>query len=165
LFLHHVAPRAQWSDEMVRDPTAYDQPATPDWISGCCVLLRREAVLAVGGLDEGFFLYSEEIDLFRRLAHRGWRVGFEPRATAWHEGHGSASANATAPILAASRVRYARKHHGDIVAVFEGIGTALGAVNRAALWLREPARARGHLLAARAATRAAFSWRAFVRAS
>lgn len=162
-FLHRLAPRAVWSDEVIRDLGAYERPGTPDWISGCCVLLRREAVASVGGLDEGFFLYSEETDLFRQLADRGWRVGFEPHATARHEGHGSATANATAPILAASRVRYARKHHGCVVATLEAAGAALGDVLRAVVWLREPARARGHLAAAHAATRAARSPHASVR--
>lgn len=154
LFLHRVAPRASWTDDMVRDPAAYEQPRTPDWVSGCCVLLRREAVASVGGLDEGFFLYTEETDLFKRLATAGWRVAFEPRATARHDGQGSASPSATERFRAASRVRYARKHHGAVVAAFEGMGVALSAMTHAAASLHHPARARGHLIAARAALRA-----------
>lgn len=160
LFLHRIVPGAAWSDEVVRDRAAYQRPGKPAWISGCCVLLRREAVESVGGLDERFFLYSEETDLFRRLADVGWRVGFEPRARAWHEGHGSASKNATAPIMAVSRVRYARKHHGRMVAALEGAGTALGALLHAFVWLQDPERARSHLVAARAAARAARPLRA-----
>ena len=118
------------------------------------MLLRREAVASVGGLDEGFFLYSEETDLFKRLATAGWRAGFEPRATARHIGYQSADPNATEPIQAVSRVRYARKHHGRLVAALEASGVALGALVRAVVWIRRPARARGNLLAARAALRA-----------
>jgi GT2 family glycosyltransferase len=154
LFLHRAAPLAAWSDEVVRDPTAYERPGRPEWVSGCCVLLRREAIASVGGLDEGFFLYSEETDLFRRLADAGWHTGFEPRAQARHAGHGSASANATEPIRAASHVRYARKHHGGVVAAFDGAGVALGSIMHAAVWFHAPERARGHLAAARAAIRA-----------
>ena len=44
----------------------------------CCALLRREAVASVGGAGRGFFLYSEETDLFKRLATAGWGSGFEP---------------------------------------------------------------------------------------
>ena len=90
LFLHRAAPLAAWTDDAIRDPDAYERRGTPEWISGCCVLLRREAVASVGGLDEGFFLYAEETDLFKRLADAGWRAGFEPRATARHDGYGSA---------------------------------------------------------------------------
>jgi N-acetylglucosaminyl-diphospho-decaprenol L-rhamnosyltransferase len=121
------------------------------------MLLRREAVAAVGGLDEGFFLYSEEIDLFKRLATAGWQAGFEPRATARHIGYQSADRHSTERIRAASRVRYARKHHGHLVAALEASGVALGGLARAAIWVRRPARARGNLLAAWAAVRAALS--------
>jgi N-acetylglucosaminyl-diphospho-decaprenol L-rhamnosyltransferase len=159
-FLHHLAPGAAWSDDAIRDPEAYERPGTSEWISGCCVLLRRDAVASVDGLDEGFFLYSEETDLFRRLATAGWRAGFEPQATARHVGFGSADENATEPIRAFSRVRYAHKHNGRLVAALEALGVALGALVHAAIWVRSPARARGNLIAARAALRAVWSARA-----
>lgn len=154
LFLHRVAPLGGWTDDAIRDHGAYERRGTPDWVSGCCVLLRREAVASVGRFDEGFFLYAEETDLFRRLANAGWRTGFEPRATARHDGQGSADPNATEPLRAASRVRYARKHHGWAIAALEGTGLALGALMHAAIWVHRPARARGFLLAARAAVHA-----------
>ena len=104
-----------------------------------------------GGLDEGFFLYSEETDLFRRLRHRGWGVRFEPNATAFHQGYGSAPWDTVTPVLAGSRVRYARKHHGRLVAVLEAIGVTIDSLVRAAAWVHRPTRRRGHLAAARAA--------------
>lgn len=154
LFLHRAAPGAAWADDQIRDLQAYKRAGTADWISGCCMLLRREAIDSVGGLDEGFFLYSEETDLFKRLAAAGWQAGFEPRATAWHIGYQSADRDATEQIRAISRVRYARKHHGRLIATLEASGVALGALARAAVWIRSPARARGNLLAARGAVRA-----------
>ena len=154
LFVHRAASRAAWAHDSIRDPDAYERPGTPEWVSGCCVLLRRDAVASVGGLDEGFFLYSEETDLFKRLAAAGWRAGFEPRAAARHVGYRSADPNATEPIRAVSRVRYARKHHGRLVAALEASGVALGALAHAIAWMRRPARARGNLVAARAALRA-----------
>jgi GT2 family glycosyltransferase len=154
LFLHRAAPGAAWADDQIRDPVAYQQRGTAEWISGCCVLLRRDAIASVGGLDEGFFLYSEEVDLFKRLADSGWQVGFEPSATARHIGYHSADRNATEPIRAVSRVRYARKHHGRPVAALEAFGVALGALVRAAVWIHRPARARGNILAARASIHA-----------
>jgi N-acetylglucosaminyl-diphospho-decaprenol L-rhamnosyltransferase len=157
LFIHRAAPLASWSDDAIRDTGAYERPGSPEWLSGCCLLLRREALVSVDGLDEGFFLYAEETDLFRRLAAKGWRAGFEPRATASHIGQGSAPADSTEPIRATSRVRYARKHHGPLVAALEALGLALGATSHAAMWIHRPARARGHLVAARAALRATYS--------
>ena len=159
LFVHRAA-RASWAHDAIRDLDAYERSGTPEWVSGCCVLLRRDAVDSVGGLDEGFFLYSEETDLFKRLAAAGWRAGFEHRATARHIGYRSADPNTTEHIRAVSRVRYARKHHGRLVAALEATGVALGAVAHAAAWLRHPPRARGNLVAARAALRAVRSTRA-----
>jgi N-acetylglucosaminyl-diphospho-decaprenol L-rhamnosyltransferase len=151
LFLQRLAPRAPWSDQVIRDPAAYIRPATPDWLSGACLLVRREALEAFGGLDEGFFLYSEDTDLCRRLRTKGWGVRYEPAATARHTGGASAPRHQTGWISARSRVRYARKHHGVAVAAVEAIGVALGALTHAAVWLHRPAVARGHVAAARAA--------------
>src|SRR3984885_15046938 len=154
LYLHRAAPGAAWADDCIRDSQAYERPGTAEWISGCCMLLRRDALASMGGVDEGVFLYSEEIDLFERLAAAGWRAGFEPRAKARHIGYQSADRNATERIRAFSRVRYARKHHGRLVAALEGYGVALGALARSAVWIRRPSRARGNLLAAWEAMRA-----------
>lgn len=151
LGLHHLAPAASWACEEIRDPDAYARPGQPDWLSGSCVLMRRTALEEAEGLDEAFFLYSEETDLFRRLRSRGWRARFEPKATARHSCNGSAPRDATAPILARSRVLYQRKHHGVLVSFLEAIGITLDACVRAAAWAHHPARCRGHLASARAA--------------
>ena len=55
-----------------------------DWLSGACVLVRRDAFLAAGGFDERFFLYWEDADLCRRLRNRGFHVRYVPGATAVH---------------------------------------------------------------------------------
>jgi N-acetylglucosaminyl-diphospho-decaprenol L-rhamnosyltransferase len=157
LFLQRVAPRAGWADEVIRDRDAYERPCTPDWLSGACLVLRREAVDGVGGLDESFFLYSEETDLFRRMRAQGWGLRYVPDATAQHQGGASAPRETTKRIWAQSRVRYARKHHGRAVALLEAAGVALGALTHAVVWLHRPARARGHASAAHAALIAARS--------
>ena len=151
LGLHRVAPLASWACEVIQEPAAYTRPDAPDWLSGSCILMRRSALDDVGGLDEGFFLYSEETDLFRRLRGRGWRARFEPQAIAYHQGYGSAPWEAVTPILARSRVRYARKHHGRLVALLEAVGVTIDSLVRAAACIHHPTRCRGHLAAARAA--------------
>ena len=60
-----------------------------DWVSGACMLLRRSAFEAVGGFDEAYFMYFEDMDLCLRLARAGWRVVFEPRAAVQHTVGGS----------------------------------------------------------------------------
>jgi N-acetylglucosaminyl-diphospho-decaprenol L-rhamnosyltransferase len=55
-----------------------------DWVSGSAVWLRRRAVAAVGGWDEGYFMYVEDVDLCWRLRRAGWRVAYEPAGVVVH---------------------------------------------------------------------------------
>ena len=55
-----------------------------DWVSGAIVFLRRAAVDSVGGWDERYFMYMEDVDLCWRLRRLGWRVAYDPSGTARH---------------------------------------------------------------------------------
>src|SRR5207249_7515050 len=48
------------------------------WVTGCCLLVRRECLEELGGLDEDYFLYYEDVDLCLRARKRGWTVWYEP---------------------------------------------------------------------------------------
>lgn len=63
-----------------------------DWLSGACLLVRRAAADAAGPLDEGFFMYSEEMEWQYRMAQRGWARWYEPAACITHLGGASTSA-------------------------------------------------------------------------
>lgn len=128
LFLHRLLPRL---DELVHEPEAYERAWSPDWVSGACILLRREALEQLGGLDEGFFLYREDMDLCRRLRGAGWDIRFEPGAVCTHVGGASAPRASLFPVLAASRVRYARKHARRPAQALERLGVALEALTHA----------------------------------
>ncbi len=93
-----------------------DQPVEVDWLVGAALLVRREAYTAVGGLDEGFFMYSEELDWQRRMRAAGWRVVFFPHARIiHHEARSSAQVPAATHIrFNTSKVRYFRKYHGPL---------------------------------------------------
>jgi GT2 family glycosyltransferase len=54
------------------------------WVTGCCLLLRRECWRDLGGFDPEFFLYYEDVDFCRRARARGWSVWFEPQLQAIH---------------------------------------------------------------------------------
>ena len=85
-----------------------------DWVTGACLLVRRQAYERVGGLDEGFFMYSEELDWCKRIKDAGWEVVFLPTATVIH--HEGKSSEQVVPArhiyFQSSKVRYFRKHHG-----------------------------------------------------
>jgi len=72
----------------IRDPLP-QQLAPVDSVDGAAVLLRTEAFRAVGGFDERFFLYAEDVDLCRRLSRHGWQVLYDPSVSLLHVGGGS----------------------------------------------------------------------------
>jgi GT2 family glycosyltransferase len=151
LFLHRVFPLAWWTDELIRDPAAYEQASTPEWVSGACMLVRRDAYVALGGFDEDLFLYCEDTDLCLRLWQAGHTVNFEPAALVRHVGGASSGAGETQAIAARSRIYYARKHQGRVAARLEALGVALDEATHAAAAVTRPANRRGHLKALRAA--------------
>ena len=124
-FLNHVFGEAAWSSELVRDVRAYERTGSPEWVSGACLLVRRASLESVGGWDDGFFLYCEDKDLCRRIRDHGGGIRFEPGAVAVHVGGASVSRTSLMAVLAASRIRYARKHSGPLAARFERLGIAL----------------------------------------
>ncbi|MFN3332224.1 MAG: glycosyltransferase family 2 protein, partial [Caldilinea sp.] len=85
-----------------------------DYVQGACMLVRRDALAEVGGLDEGYFMYAEEVDWCRRMADRGWGVWYQPAAKVVHIGGASSAKRKTSreADLYRSRVRYFRIHHG-----------------------------------------------------
>ena len=146
LYLHRLAPRARWSDEVIRDDAVYARRGDVEWASGAALLVRRSLLSELGGLDDGFFLYCEDMDLCRRMQLAGFRVVFEPSASAKHVGGASSpSRGPLLAVLAASRMRYATIHRGRTAAVCERAGIALGALTHLPTALARPGLARGQL--------------------
>jgi len=83
-FLGLVAPSNRWSARYKMLDWDHSRAAEADWISGSCFLARREALDALGGFDEAYFMYSEDVDLCWRAWKRGWRVAYEPAAAVTH---------------------------------------------------------------------------------
>ncbi len=68
----------------VDDAAPVERPA--GWLSGACLLLRRNAFAQVDGFDPGYFMYFEDVDLGDRLARAGWQNIYAPSATVVHLG-------------------------------------------------------------------------------
>ena len=56
-----------------------------DWVSGACMLARRDSLREIGGFDDRYFLYWEDADVCRRLRSRGYHIRYAPQATAVHQ--------------------------------------------------------------------------------
>jgi hypothetical protein len=89
-----------------------------DWVYGAAMLARREAIEQAGPLDEGYFMYSEEMDWCRAFKEAGWRVVYLPTARVVHHvGKSSEQAIGSRHVhFQTSKVRYFRKYHGRAVA-------------------------------------------------
>ncbi len=80
------------SDDFLMTDTDPNQLQTPDWIMGAMMLISRTAYEAVGGMDERFFFYFEDVDWCRRIWHAGFKVVYYPKAMIYHYlGRGSKS--------------------------------------------------------------------------
>jgi N-acetylglucosaminyl-diphospho-decaprenol L-rhamnosyltransferase len=153
LFLHRLVRRAAWANEIIRQEAAYERVAYPEWLSGACMLARRAALEPVGGFDEGFFLYCEDMDLCARLRAAGHQIRYEPDVAVHHEGGRSAPRPSLYAILARSRTRYAREHSGTVSAFLQRAGLAVNALTHVVAAAGRPARARGHAAALREVVR------------
>jgi hypothetical protein len=88
-------------------------PLAVDWIAGMFMLFRRETYEAVGGFDEAYFLYYEDVDLCWRLHAKGYSVVYDPRAAITHDAQRASRGNLRlAAHHLASIFRYLRRIRG-----------------------------------------------------
>ncbi len=112
-----VAPRRLLDRYYARD-LPEDAAAEVEWVTGACLLVRRAVYEQIGGFDEGFFMYSEELDYCRRARAAGWQVVYFPEAVVYHfEGKSSEQAVPERHLrFQRSKIRYFRKYHGRAAA-------------------------------------------------
>jgi GT2 family glycosyltransferase len=107
-FTRLVLPRSRRKYRVIRTRKLTQVP----WVTGCCLLVRRECLQDLGGFDQDYFLYYEDVDLCLRARQRGWTVWYEPGLRVTHHRPLHARAIA-APIRVLSRhslLTYAAKH-------------------------------------------------------
>ena len=110
-----------------------------DWLSGCALLARRQAIEEVGYLDAAVFMYCEDMDWCYRMNRAGWKVACLPRAQAEHLGGQSMKMQRGAAVgsHAAGLMAFYSKYHGR----------KASAVFRIALWVGYGVQAVGWLVA------------------
>lgn len=110
--LGRVWPGNPWT-RRYRNEASSDVERTAGWLSGSCLLLRRAAFDEVGGFDEGYFMFFEDVDLGERLGRHGWSNVHVPSAHVTHVG-GTSWRERPAPMIRAhhrSAARYVARRY------------------------------------------------------
>lgn len=116
-------------------------PVKVDWVSGAAMLVRQQMIDEIGGMDEAYFLYFEEIDYMRQAARAGWQTWHAPGAKVLHVagaatglGDGTAREGRMPTYWFQSWRRYFAKNHGAAYATAAAaaklLGLGLGALQR-----------------------------------
>jgi hypothetical protein len=128
----------------VVSPPASTQAHACDWVSGASMLVRRQVFEDIGLMDEGFFLYFEEVDFCCRARAAGWQVWYVPESRVLHLEGASTGIRAKASRRAGywydSRRRFFVKHHGVIGLL---LADTLWAIGRLSFLLRRALRLGG----------------------
>jgi len=110
-FLRKLAPRTKLLNAFYAGGFRHDREREAEFLMGAALLVRKEAIDQVGGLDERFFLFSEEVDWCYRFRQAGWRIVFSPAAEVVHVG-GAAHAGRLFREQVQGHVLFLDKHRG-----------------------------------------------------
>jgi GT2 family glycosyltransferase len=146
---------------------AYDRAHEVDWVTGACMLVRKEVFAQIGGLDEGYHMFLEDVDWCLRARQAGWRVRYTPRARVVHI-KGFSSQSVMPQMIVEdqySAFRFFRKHHGPSRVLALRAIVSLGCLVRGFRWtvlaLRRKEGASGRLNAYREVLRRTWTDRAY----
>jgi N-acetylglucosaminyl-diphospho-decaprenol L-rhamnosyltransferase len=103
-----------WLTEVISSATRYGRPGAADWALGAALLVSRECHDILGGWDESFFLYAEEMDLALRARDHGLALQYEPTAVVVHIGGQSGRNDATHVMHVVNRIRLFRRRNGAV---------------------------------------------------
>jgi len=115
----------------------FNEPTEVDVVAGCFMLVRREVIGAVGGLDEDFFMYGEDEEWCSRIKRAGWRVIYFPGSTIIHLHRFSSkrARRALSVIESMSSVLVLHKRRGPLTAWLGNLILLLGVLVRLPAWL------------------------------
>lgn len=114
----------------------FTEPTEVDCVCGCALMIRRDLLVDLDGLDEDYFMYFEETDLCVRARRRGMQVHHAPVGEFVHQGRGTAKAVRLRTYLDSRRshILFHRKHSGDGAAIMARGLLALGNALRVPPW-------------------------------
>lgn len=156
LLLDRLSPRTR-SVWLTRDVA---EPFRPDWVSSACMLVRTAVLDHIGGMDERYFCYMDDVDLCQRVRDAGFEVWYEPGADVVHLMNQATrrQTGAASPAALRNFNDYFRQRHGAVPAAVLRVMEVIGFLARAAAYValgvvaarRDPlAQARAHVRHAR----------------
>ena len=136
-YLYKLWPRSRFFGRERMTWWGRDDIRDVDVVTGCFMLVRREAIRQIGVMDEAFFMYGEETDWCYRFKRAGWSIMFAPCAEIIHLGGASARANASKMRLqlSGSILYFMKKHRAYWEYLLGCVLTALFFVLRIPVWL------------------------------
>ena len=140
--LTRLWPDNPWSRRYLLSDWDHATPRSVDWVSGAAMCVRREAIDQVGGMDEAYFLFNEDVDWCHAMKDGGWSVDYVPDAVVTHDIGASRTRVAERVIVERhlGMIHYFRKYHRPAAPVAALVGGVV--MLRARLMLLANARRR-----------------------
>lgn len=139
--VHFFLPLA-WQGRRGRTLGIYDdrvgtEPRTLDWVSGCALMARRQAVESVGMLDASVFMYCEDVDWCYRMHRSGWKVSYVPAAEVMHYGGRSMKQHRGMVVAAHAKglSAFYGKYHGSAATMLFRLVLCLGYAVKMTGWI------------------------------
>lgn len=114
---HREQPNYYYSDEgfKEKDEGQYDTKEEVESICGCSVLYKKSCLEDVGGFDEDFIIYCEDVDMSIRCKKKGWKLFFAPKSVVTHEYNGSGNLDLQKKFVERNRLLLIAKHHPQML--------------------------------------------------
>ncbi len=134
--LHRLFPRSRFFGRGRMTWWDYGSVREVQTVSGCFMLVRREAINQIGLMDERFFMYTEEMDWCWRMWSKGWKVIYFPNAEIVHLGGSSSALTWETMILEQRRslLRFIEKRQGQLAKGVANVLLLLGTLVRLLYW-------------------------------
>jgi len=115
--LGRLIPDNRWNRKYLMSDWVHDVAREVDWVSGAAMCLRSEAVRQVGALDEGYYMYCEDVDWCYRARRAGWKIYYLPQAVITHAIARSSDQRPLRMVAEFHRsmLRFYRKHYASAV--------------------------------------------------